>query len=206
MIPEGDKYNKYIWKDTKPGSFELYSNIGCNVLAYIVEQVSGVNFRDYCMNYIFIPLSMNSTSYNYGDLDMDNIAKLYESKNFVHPPFDDRIYASGGLKTSLQDLSKFLMAYMNDGKYANYQLLKKLTIDKMLEIQNSVSGICLLWRASAGNWYGHTGGMVGTATVADIHPDSGTALIIFTNKHEGVVYRGHEIYGLVKQKANEFLP
>jgi len=208
LISSGEYYNRYIWKNTKPGTFELYSNIGSNVLAYMVEQISGQNFRDYCMDHIFIPLNMPNTSYNYADLDLGNIAKLYNKYNSIQEPFDDRIYASGGLKTTIQDLSRFMIAYINKGELDGHRILQESTIDtvkKMLEIQNETSGICLLWRASLGDWVGHTGGMVGTATITEMHPESKTGLIIFCNKHSNAVYQGHDIYGLVKQKANEFI-
>lgn len=205
LIPSGEYYNSYIWKNTSPGTFELYSNIGNNVLAYMVEQISGQNFRDYCMDHIFIPLNMQNTSYNYADLDLNKIAILYNNNNTIQEPFDDRIYASGGLKTTIQDLSRFMITYINKGELDGRRILQENTVDMMLEIQNTTSGICLLWRASLGDWVGHTGGMVGTATIAEMHPESKTGLIIFCNKHSNVVYQGHDIYGLVKQKANEFI-
>jgi len=205
LIPSGDLYNPYIWKNTMPGTFELYSNIGSNVLAYIVEQLSGQNFREYCKDHIFIPLSMHSTSYNYADLDLNKLAVLYNINNSAHPPFDDRIYASGGLKTNIPDLSRFMMACMNNGELDGQRILEQKTIDRILEIQNEASGTCLLWQASLGNWLGHTGGMDGTATITEMHLESKTALIIFCNKRTNSVYQGHDIYGLVKQKANEYI-
>jgi hypothetical protein len=75
----------------------------------------------------------------------------------------------------------------------------------MLEIQNETSGICLIWRASFGGWFGHTGGMDGAATITEMHAKSKTGIIIFCNKPTNAVYQGHDIYGLVKQKANEFI-
>lgn len=205
LVPSGQSYNPYTWKNTKPGTFELYSNVGSNVLAYIVEQISGQNFREYCMDHIFIPLNMLSTSYNYVDLDLTKLAILYKPDNNIQAPFDDRIYASGGLKTSILDLSRFMMAYMNKGELDGQRILKQNTIIRMFEIQNGVSGICLLWHASIGNWYGHTGGMDGAATIAEIHPESKVGFVIFCNKRPSAVFRGKKIYGLVKQKANEFI-
>ena len=205
LIPSGEYYNPKIWKNTCPGTFELYSNIGSNVLAYIVEQVSGQNFRDYCMDHIFIPLNMQNTSYNYADLDLSKIAVLYKNDNTIQPPFDDRIYASGGLKTTIPDLSRFMIMYLNKGELDGNRILQENTIDMMLEIQNETSGICLIWRASLGGWFGHTGGMDGAATIAEMNQKSNTGLIIFCNKHSNAVYQGHEIYGLVRQKVNEFI-
>ena len=205
LIPSGEYYNPNIWKNMAPGTFELYSNIGSNVLAYIVEQVSGQNFRDYCMDHIFIPLDMQNTSFNYSDLELSKIAVLYKDNNTVQPPFDDRIYASGGLKTTIQDLSRFLIAYLNKGELDGQRILLENTIEKMFSIQNEISGVCLIWRASLGGWVRHTGGMDGAATIAQINPENKTGFIIFCNKHSNEVYHGHDIYGLVKQKANEFI-
>lgn len=204
LIPGGIYYNQNSWKNNRPGSFELYSNIGSNILAYLVEQISGQNFRDYCMDHIFIPLNMQNTSYNYADLDLDKIALLYNDNNSIEAFFDDRIYAAGGLKTNILDLSRFLMAYINKGELDGQRIQEENTINKMWKIQSEVSGICLIWRASLLNWVGHTGGMAGAATIAEINLVNNTAYIIFCNKTTNVVYQGHEIYGLVKQKANEF--
>ncbi|MCF8405544.1 MAG: beta-lactamase family protein [Bacteroidales bacterium] len=205
LIPSGEHYNPLIWKHTAPGTFELYSNIGSNVLAYIVEQVSGHNFREYCMEHIFLPLDMQNTSYNYADLELSKMAVLYNDNNTIQQAFDDRIYASGGLKTTIQDLSRFMITYINKGELDGQRVLQENTVEKMFEIQNKISGVCLLWRASLGGWFGHTGGMAGAATTAEINPENKTGLIIFCNKHSNAVYQGHDIYGLVKQKANEFI-
>jgi len=205
LLPGGEHYTTNIWKETKPGEFEYYSNIGSNVLAYIVEQVSGMDFREYCKERIFLPLGMMSTSYNYADLNMSKLASHYKDDYSVKMPFDDRVYASGGLKTTIHDLSIFLILVMNEGKYNNVKLLEERSIEKMLSLQNGVSGRCLIWKASLGGWHGHTGGLDAASSSADIHSGSKTGIIIFCNKHNSTVYPGHEIHGLVRQKANEYI-
>ncbi len=205
LLPSGENYNPRIWKNTAPGTFELYSNIGSNVLAYIIEQISQQNFREYCMEYIFIPLNMSKTSYNYSDLNPNELAVLYKDNNSIRAPFDDRLYASGGLKTSVHDLSRFIMTYNNKGTIDGKRILKEATIEKLLKLQSATSGRCLMWEATVGGWRGHTGGIEGSATVTEIHPDSKRGIIIFCNKHSNIVYPGHEIYKLVRQKANEFI-
>lgn len=202
LVPGGENYNPNIWKNTRPGTFELYSNIGVNVIAYVVEQVSGMEFRSYCRQRIFYRLDMYSTSFNYADLNTGHLARLYYPNYAIVAPFDDRIAASGLLKTSTADFSKFLMAYLNGGELNGIRILKKSTIDKLLQIQNPVTGVCLLWKAGVGGWFGHTGGMDGAATATDLHMEDQVGMIIFTNTHDGSVYPGHDIYGLVRQKAN----
>ena len=55
------------------------------------------------------------------------------------------------------------MAYMNKGELEGNRILLEKTVERILEIQNNVSGVCLIWRASLGDWVGHTGGMDGAA-------------------------------------------
>jgi len=204
LLPSGENYNPKIWKDTKPGTFELYSNIGSNVMAYLVEQITGQNFREYCREHIFLPLEMTKTSYNFADLDINKIAVLYTDYNTIEPIYDDRIYASGGMKTTIDDLSRFLMAYLNFGELDGVRILEEAPVHRMFELQTHVSGRGLIWDIGNGDWYGHTGGISGGSTMAEIQPKHDVGLIIFTNKHDNVVYPGHEIHALLRNKVREF--
>jgi len=206
LIPSGIHYNPKIWKQTQAGSFELYSNIGSCVLAYIVEHISGMNYEDYCMEYIFSPLGMESTSYRFSDLDQENIALLYDANQRVNPFYDVRISASGSLMSTVPDLSRFLIAYLNGGELDGFRLLKASSIDRLFEIQNPISGIGLIWRNSFGGWIGHTGALVvGSSSILEIHPESKTGYIILCNKYPGPIAQGTDINGLVTQKVYEYI-
>ena len=205
LLPSGEYYSPQIWKSDKPGQFELYSNVGSCVLAYIVEYLMGQDFRDYCKDHIFNSLAMQNTSYYYKELDTSKLAVLYQN-NATHPFFDFRLSASGGAKTTLNDLAKFLMAYMNGGEVEGMSILAQSTVEKILTVQNSTSGRCLIWGASLGGWIGHSGALgAGATAMAEIHPQSKTAFIIFCNKFPSIVEQGDEIYGLVRQRANDYI-
>ncbi|MCW8960233.1 MAG: beta-lactamase family protein, partial [Ignavibacteriaceae bacterium] len=77
VLPGGSHYVNAVWKNTVPGERELYSNIGTAVLGYLVEVISGMDFNTYCTQNIFTPLEMNSTSYAYSDLNMNNVVNIY---------------------------------------------------------------------------------------------------------------------------------
>lgn len=206
LSPSGIYFSPSIWKDYKPNRFELYSNVGSCVLAYIVEHLAGQDFRDYCKDHIFEPLGMKNTSYYHSDLDRNNMAYFYQYDNTVHPFFDFRLHPSGSAKTTINDLANFLMAYMNGGELDGMRILKESTVAKILTIQNNISGRCLIWGASFGGWIGHSGRLdAGTKTIAEIHPHSKTGFIIFCNKSPSPVGHGDEIYSLVRQKANEYI-
>jgi CubicO group peptidase (beta-lactamase class C family) len=205
LLPDGEHYDPDLWKSYPPGVYEMYSNIGSCVVAYLVEQISGQDFRDYCRKNIFDPLEMYSTSYYYSDLPLEDIALMYENPSKFHRQLNDRVYPSGGVKCTVGDLGRFAMAYMNKGILDGNRILKEETVEKIWEVQNEVSGRCLHWEKAIGGWYGHTGGLeVGASTTLDIHPQSKRAIILFTNVHKNLVTPGFEIYGLVRQKANEY--
>ena len=205
LIPSGIYYDRNLWNSVEPGTYELYSNIGFCIAAYIVEQISGENFRDYCKDHIFAPLNMHSTSYNYSDLDWNKIAIMYNAQNVGSNYFDNRVYSSGGAKSTIMDLSHFASCYMNKGIIDGHRILNENSINKILEIQNQASGRCLAWEEYLGNWFGHTGGLLlGTSTTLLINPTERTGIIIFTNSHSGLVTPGGDIFWLVKQEANNY--
>ena len=53
---------------------------------------------------------------------------------------------------------------MSGGLYNNSRILIESIVNKILEVQNLGSGLCLIWDCSVGNWYGHSGGEPGALT------------------------------------------
>lgn len=205
LIPSGKHFDPALWKNIEPGAYEFYSNIGSCVAAYVVEQVSGKNFRQYCRDHIFDPLEMTKTSYRYSDLDQDDIAVMYDQQNTGTEYFDNRLYAAGGVKTTIRDLGRFARCMLNRGELDGHRVLQEKSVDRVLEIQNPASGRCLAWKAYPGDWFGHTGGLLmGTTATFMIHPQKKAAIIIFTNAHTGVVLPGGDLFWLIKQKLNGY--
>ena len=206
LIQGTTDYDPNLWILIQPGEYEVYSNIGICVAASIVEELTQQNFREYCKENIFIPLEMNSTSYNYADLDWGRIAIMYNKNGYGNTYLDNRVNAAGGAKSTPKDLSHFAICYMNKGIYNGTRILTEESVNIILEIQNEASGKCLIWNTYHGNWYGHTGGLeLGTSTTLTIQPERKTGLIIFTNAHEGIVNPGGEIYWLIRNKANKYM-
>lgn len=206
LLPSGDNYDANLWKPLEPGCCEFYTNISFCIVAYLVEQISKQDFREYCRQHIFIPLNMKNTSYDYTDLDQENIAVLYSQQGRPTYSFDNRVYAAGGAKSTIGDLGRFAACYMNKGLLHGERILEVSSIDKILEIQNEASGRCLAWKKSLGDWFGHTGGLVlGTTATLDIHLHSKTAAIVITNTHSNLVVPGGDIFGFVRNKANQYI-
>ena len=204
IIPGGANYVSSIWKNSRPGEREEYSNVGCAILAYAVEVISDLDFSEYCKQNIFEPLEMFNTSYKYADLSTNNLATLYEQPNHPIGFYGYRCYPSGDLKTTIDDFSYFIIAYMNGGQYKNNRILEESTVRQILTIQNPASGICLIWDCSVGDWFGHTGGKPGIATCVEFQRETKVALMIAINYHNSLVYPGNNIHALVRRIAQKY--
>ncbi|WP_186445880.1 serine hydrolase domain-containing protein [Paenibacillus cremeus] len=158
LLPNGAYYTDKLWGDGQPGDpggFE-YTNLGAVILATIVEKLTGERFDLYCRRHIFEPLGMKDTSFNINDIkDLDDVATLYqfnEKENRYIAQLDDfqgqrsepidysdyvpgvngaLFSPQGGLRTTVQDLARFLEAHANRGERNGARILKPETVDLM---------------------------------------------------------------------------
>lgn len=77
MVP----YLKTLKPDFKPGADWHYSNSGYVMLAYIIGKVSGMNYWQAVRTYIFKPLQMNKSGFDFTHLTGNNKAVGYDELN-----------------------------------------------------------------------------------------------------------------------------
>jgi CubicO group peptidase (beta-lactamase class C family) len=112
-----------------------YSNVNFTILALIVETVSGQPFEGYIQEHIFDPLDMRqSFMYQAGALPPD-VAIGYQQW-FGIPVANDIPYprsgnGHGGLIASAEDMTHFLIAQLNEGRYRNAAVLSPAGIAEM---------------------------------------------------------------------------
>jgi len=183
-----------------PESPRSYSNVGYGILGYLVERITGEFFSDYCQDKIFKPLQMNHTGWRLSEINQDKHVKLYselpengdelyladsgfnrdQSSGDVYPHclYSFPNYPDGLVRTSVNDFSRFLRAYMSGGVLEGTRILKKATIDMMLSDQHFGRGLC--WDGGSGVW-GHDGGDPGVATYFGFTPEENLGIIVFFN-------------------------
>lgn len=196
LNPGGKLYSPKNWMDYPPGEKQTYSCTAYELLGYLVECITNQPFTEYCTKNIFQPLEMKNTSYqpSYYKKDQLAVQYIYLLNNYVPlPEFEDRNYASGGLRSNLEDLSHYLMAYMNGGDYKGVHILKKETIQLMFTPQypnDQYIGYGLGWQIFSDHngsqqhlRIGHNGAMPGTQTYMFYHIADNVGIIIFTNQH-----------------------
>jgi len=138
--------------DFEPGTQYSYSNSGYNLLAAIVEKVTGQSFVAWTDKNIFEPLNMGSTHFldNNGKI-IKGLAYSYYSNNnqFFKQPDVLTAYGSSSLYSSVDDLSKWVIHFtgalnagdpvfkriiekgsLSDGQIVNYGFGVELGVDE----------------------------------------------------------------------------
>ena len=169
--------------DFPPGSDYRYSNSNYNLLALILEKVSGERYSDYLQRHIFEPAGMRNTGHD-GDAQrlIPQAASGYEPAgvaSYEKAPYLDwsNKTGNGSLYSTLDDLYRFDRALNTD------LLLKKATRDKYF-----VEG-----RGNRFGWFqrkrsGHrvmssNGRSPGFTAQLDRFPDEDATVIVLSNSY-----------------------
>lgn len=205
LLPAGSDYEPRVWLNVEPGTTVQYSNIGGAILGYLVEAVTGRDFAEYCREMIFEPLEMLNSGFRLENVHESDLAIL-NAGNSTPEQYTVEFYPSTTARSSAEELSHFLIAYMNGGIYKGKRILQESTIEQILSLQVPGAGIGLIWWSHGGNWMGHTGGFVGVSSSMDLYRSEKLGVIILCNKG-GVnsVYPGGQIYKLIHDEASSYL-
>jgi CubicO group peptidase (beta-lactamase class C family) len=176
------------WNATAaPGTHYSYSNAGIALAGELVETLSGMSLQQYCQQHLFGPLGMSESSFRLADLDRTHIAMPYDSDGnggytaegyFCYPD-----YPAGGLRTSANQLARFLMAFIQFGQLGGARILSHASVEEMRKQQPS-SEEGLSWEfAPLGmrQLIGHSGGDAGVSTDMYFDPATGAGFVVLTN-------------------------
>ncbi len=128
-----------------PGSGWSY-HISTNMLAYMVELISGKSLREYVKSTVLDPLGMTETDWYYAPSKLNRFVKAYsdidgklvpQSNKFSETTISPvQTYAEGaiGLNGPIRDYAKFCQMLLNKGEYNGKRILKPETIELMTKV------------------------------------------------------------------------
>jgi CubicO group peptidase (beta-lactamase class C family) len=178
-----------------------YCNVGYALLGYLIEQISGMSFKQFMASEIFEPLKMDESYWFLSDIPHDNIARPHEmpqkksgdTEPKVLPHFGYPDFPDGQLRTTAADYGRFLLLLLNRGKVNGQPFIQPGTIDDFLSVQypevNKYQAIAWNYNEFESVLYymlmprlpSHTGADPGVATAVSFDPESQTGAVIFTN-------------------------
>jgi CubicO group peptidase (beta-lactamase class C family) len=186
----------------KPGEKIFYNNDMYTCLSFIIEQISGVSYKDFLTSELLKPLKMNRavlTKEDFLNDPLNNIMSGYrvikEGSETVIKKFDVPIggfvQAGGGLYVSMNEMMNYAKCLLNKGSFDGKQLLNPESIKKLWSPQVVYGGgfgsdmYCLGWVESK-NYLNntiihHSGGMDTSCSYLGLIPEKNIAIAFTTN-------------------------
>ncbi len=188
------------WKDdaffTEPGRVFSYSSAGYWLAGLVIEEVTGKPYGDAMEEILFKPLGMNRSTFR------PTVAMTYplalghntgenEKPAVIRPAFNNTAqWAAGSIFSSVNDLARFLIAFLNDGKLEGRQVLSPSLIANLSASQAAIPsdedskyGYGLMnFRYRGTEFTGHGGFSRGYGSMIQMARRERVAVIILTNR------------------------
>jgi CubicO group peptidase (beta-lactamase class C family) len=166
----------------QPGTAHIYSNMGVDIAATVVERVSGLPFETFLEQRLFEPLGMKDTTFFPTTEQLQRLVIAYtqdkdtgklipERIGQLSYPLDNRparyAEAGGGLFSTPKNLVRFYQMLQGKGEFQGKRILKPESVEEIAKKQTgdlpNGYGLCT---ATGGGSFGH-GGAYGTESKVD---------------------------------------
>jgi CubicO group peptidase (beta-lactamase class C family) len=129
----------------------LYNNLMFAAVGYLIELQSGKTWEQFVKERIFDPLQMNSTSYSIADMLKRpefgvGFTERRDSFEIYRIPYYEDISGvapCGAIVSNIEDMSHWLIALMNQGKYNGKQVLPAEVLKATLEPAIALPNVAL---------------------------------------------------------------
>ncbi|WP_199117988.1 serine hydrolase [Pedobacter sp. ASV28] len=105
----------------------VYSNVGYQLLGFILEKIYHKSYEELVSKYITIPFGMTQTKVEYGANSASILLKGYGTYKEAINPMPMTLPGAGGLGSSVRDMLKYLY-YQNMEKSPEVRLIHRLII------------------------------------------------------------------------------
>ncbi|MCP4970190.1 MAG: beta-lactamase family protein, partial [Arcobacter sp.] len=182
---------KNIFLVSEPSTTFHYSNINYQILGLIIEKVTKLSYNEYVKDNIFTKLDMKGSFASVDNLDKENITQGHRlwfgqavKSNF---PFSRVMLPAGYIISNVEDISKYLIAQLNNGKYKKEQIFSP-TIIKQVQTPSATIikddmhyGFGWFVDTSEELYLSHTGSTPGYTSAMVIYPEEKLGIVVLTN-------------------------
>jgi len=185
-----------------------YTNAAFLTAGEIIPKATGMQWEEYLKEKIFTPLGMSSTlalSKDFPNASNKCSAHTMANGQLVKIPFCsiDNLAAAGSIGSSVNDMSHWVMAQLNNGKYDGRQVISSAAIAQTWLPHSIIGNGGHLYNTGHFSLYGlgwfleeycgkkivsHTGGVNGFVTSVTLLPEEKLGIIVFTNTDQNNFY------------------
>lgn len=178
--------------DFSPGSKWNYSNSGYCLLGYIIEVAANKPYYQVAREYIFQPLQMNNTGFDFKHLVNKEKSTGYffinEDSSKIAPGVDSSVsFAAGAMYSTTCDLYKWHQAVQQ------YKIISKADWERAYTPQKNNYGYGWIIDSIAGKRkVGHGGGIHGFITTIARVPEDDVCIILLDNASDNIIGKINE--------------
>ncbi|WP_168928883.1 serine hydrolase domain-containing protein [Paenibacillus dokdonensis] len=196
--------DRFLMQTTQTEQPYRYSNANYVLLGYIVQLVSGQSYNDYVKEHIFSPLSMHDSYATLDEAAAHGLATPYRRIFGYNIPYNGPyVYIAGDapagyLYTSAEDMSHYLLAQMNNGRYEDQTVLSSDGI-RLMQTEPVPGTYAMGWMTGRINdlsVIGQPGGSIGFQAQAYIVPEQQLGVVVFANVLDAIdstLFKSHII-------------
>lgn len=179
-------FSKNLKLINEPGVKMSYSNIGAQLLGYILCKLENADFETLLQENIFNRFGMVYSTTNKNKIQNLLVTGLDKDGNICSKwPWKTYLYAGSGTFSNVEDLSKFAMAEFDTTNYDLQFAQKKTFHIEDSVFQNSTADVGLDWvilnRTSGEKWIWHNGATDGYYSHIIINVQKRKAVVMLSN-------------------------
>ncbi|MFH7041648.1 serine hydrolase domain-containing protein [Paucibacter sp. JuS9] len=189
-----ERLQRDLWRVREPGLISVYDNMAYGLLGQLLEAVDGRPYPEAIAARLFQPLGMQHSQIGLPE-DPSHTADATEVGPDGKPLLRPQIYlrrgwrGAGDMSSTAADMSRFLTALLNEGRFEGRQLLSPAAFKLFSDTQRTRLAPCLpgtgmgayaLGRIGAGG-FGHAGTIRGFNALYMVMPKEGVALFAVMN-------------------------
>ena len=185
-----------------------YTNASFLTAGEIIPKATGMQWEDFLKEKLFTPLGMNNTlalSKDFPNAANKCSAHTIADGKLIKIPFCyiDNLAPAGSIGSSVNDMSHWVMAQLNSGKYDGRQVIPPAAIAQTWLPHSILGNGGTLYNTGHFGLYGlgwfleeycgkkivsHTGGVNGFVTSVTLLPEEKLGIIVFTNTDQNNFY------------------
>ena len=196
----------------------IYNNMMYAASGAVMEVITGKTWEELTQEKILKPLGMKHTVFTQEEMERQpNYAFSYfadSSKRLIRNTYlaqSEALGPAGTMKSNVEDMSRWMIAQLNDGKYKGVQVIPEAAIKQTL-IPNAIADKEAKWEELSNGLYGlgrqlamykgfkiatHTGSIDGYYSNLTFIPSLGLGIFMVHNGEPGGSFRGAMAYPVI---------
>lgn len=190
--------------DFSPGTSWSYSNSGYSMLGYIIEKVTKASYEEAVRNYIFSPLKMTHSGFDFTDLKSADKTTGYFVLNthdtMKAPIVDSTVsFSAGAIYSTTGDLYRWSQALEN-----NTILSASEQTEAYTPVKNNYGYGWGIDSINGKTRVGHNGGIPGYITTISRIPADDVTIILLSNASNQIIQKiSNDIYAILYNQKYE---